>query len=105
MITIREAQITAGGYKSNNLQTVVTEVGEFSVEQRNAGFASNDGRWSVHQYADLYWSSIGILTERRPSKFLGVFDTIADVIVAIEAAKVQPEHIPYHIPCDGRRRR
>lgn len=44
----------------------------------------------VHQYADLYWSSIGTLRQRRAGRFLGVFDTEAEAHAAIAAAKVQP---------------
>ena len=74
----------------NNNQTVKTDVAEFSVEQRNEGFADNDGQWIVTQGIELYWSNIGVLRQRRPEKFLGVFPTTEAVVAAILAAEPQP---------------
>ena len=74
----------------NNDQTVKTEVGEFLVCQRNVGYAENDGYWVVTQLPELYWSNGGVLRQRRPEKFLGVFATPVDMVEAIDAATIQP---------------
>jgi hypothetical protein len=74
----------------NNDQTIKTSVGEFMVVQRNAGYADNDGHWTVTQLAELYWSPIGVLRQRRPGLFLGVFDTPAAAMASIEDAVPQP---------------
>jgi hypothetical protein len=77
---------------SNHKQTIKTDVGEFLIEQRDAGFVDNDGQWIVTQLPELYWSSIGILHQRRPATFLGVFRDRAAVDEAISRAAPQPEH-------------
>lgn len=82
-------------FRTNNLQSITTEVGTFQVEQRLIGFADNDGRWLVQQDADLYWRG-GTLTERRPGKLLGIFSTVVEAEAAIRSAVVQPEHTPFH---------
>jgi hypothetical protein len=84
MIQLRET------FRINNDQTIKTPAGEFMAEQRNAGFADNDGAWIVSQLAELYWSEIGVLRRRRPGKFLGVFPTPEEAVKAIEAAELQP---------------
>lgn len=76
-------------YRFNNDQTIRTDAVEFMVEQRNAGFADNDGKWIVSQLPELYWSH-GELRQLRGSLFLGVFDTRADAVIVIESAKLQP---------------
>lgn len=95
-ITITETTEVIAGYVSNNLQTVTTAAGDFAVEQRNVGFADNDGQWIVSLYPDLYWGTCGVLRERRPGRFLGVFADTAAVVAAIEAAEPTPEHTPFH---------
>lgn len=77
-------------YVSNHEQSVTTEIGEFLIRQRNVGYADNDGRWIVSQLPELYWSGIGTLRQRRPGKFLGVFDTREEADAAINAATLQP---------------
>jgi hypothetical protein len=74
----------------NNDQTVKTDAGEFYAEQRNAGFEPNDGAWVVTQLPELYWSGAGVLRQRRPEKFLGVFATPELAVAAIEGAELQP---------------
>lgn len=74
----------------NRDETVTTSVGQFSLIQRNSGYADNDGRWLVHQYADLYWSPIGTLRQRRAGRFLGVFDTETEAREATAAAEAVP---------------
>jgi hypothetical protein len=76
---------------SNNVQTVKTATGEFMIEQRNVGFADNDGRWIVSQLPELFWSKIGTLRRRRAGRFLGAFDDMPAVNVAIAAADQMPE--------------
>jgi hypothetical protein len=77
-------------YRFNNDQTVETEVGTFYVEQRNAGFEPNDGKWIVTQLPELYWTTHGTLHRRRPGKPLGAFATTTEAAAAIEAAELQP---------------
>ena len=77
---------------TNNCQTVTTAAGEFMIEQRNVGFADNDGRWIVSQLPELYWSNIGVLRQRRPGAFLGVFEDRAAADAAIATAAPLPEH-------------
>lgn len=77
-------------YISNNKRSIKTEIAEFMIEQRNVGFNNNDGRWIVSQLSENYWSDAGFLRQRRPGAFLGVFDTEADALAAIDAAEVQP---------------
>lgn len=84
------ATLITNTVRINNDQTVKTSVGEFMVVQRNEGYADNDGHWTVTQLAELYWSPIGVLRQRRSGLFLGVFDTPADAMAAIEAAMPQP---------------
>jgi len=74
----------------NHTETVTTETARFMIEQRNAGFADNDGRWVVSQMAELYWGVGGVLRERRPGTFLGVFDNRASVDAAIAEATTLP---------------
>lgn len=77
-------------FRFNNDQTVETEAGTFYAEQRNAGFEPNDGKWVVTQLPDLYWTGYGTLRRSRPGKSLGVFDSPAEAVAAIEAAEPQP---------------
>ena len=81
---------TSTATRINRDETVTTSVGQFSLIQRNSGYADNDGRWLVHQYADLYWSSIGTLRQQRAGRFLGVFDTETEAREAIAAAEAMP---------------
>jgi hypothetical protein len=74
----------------NHTQTVETDAGKFMINQRNEGYAENDGKWTVTQLPELYWSPGGVLRQRRPEKFLGIFLTPVDVVEAIEAATLQP---------------
>jgi hypothetical protein len=76
---------------SNNRRSIKTGVAEFMIEQRNAGFADNDGRWIISQLPELFWSNIGTLRTRRAGRFLGVFDDMAAVDNAIAAAQQAPE--------------
>lgn len=73
----------------NNDQTIRTDVGEFMVVQRNAGFAENDGYWVATLLPDLYWSPASVLRQRHAGYFLGVFRTdraVADAITLAEPA-------------------
>jgi hypothetical protein len=81
--------ISPTGSQINNLQTIDTEIGEFGVEQRNAGFADNDGKWIVTQCGELYWS-FGEMRRRARGKVLGIFATIADAEIAIRDAQPLP---------------
>jgi hypothetical protein len=74
----------------NHTQTVKTDAGNFMINQRNEGYAENDGKWTVSQHAPLYWSKAGVLRSKGDEKFLGVFPTAVDMIEAIEAAKPLP---------------
>lgn len=76
---------------SNNRHSVKTDVAEFMIEQRNAGFADNDGRWILSQLPELFWSNIGTLRRRRAGRFLGVFDDMAAINLAVAAAELMPE--------------
>jgi hypothetical protein len=78
--------ISPTGSQTNNLQTVTTDAGEFGVEQRNAGFVDNDGKWIVTHCGKIYWSH-GEMRRKARSVFLGVFDTIADAETAIRNAQ------------------
>jgi hypothetical protein len=78
-------------YVSNHKASITADGGTFLIEQRNVGFADNDGRWIVSQLAELYWSNIGTMRQRRPGAFLGVFDDMDAVNAAIAAAAPQPE--------------
>lgn len=75
----------------NHDQSFKTEAGEFLVEQRNMGYAENDGKWIVNQLSDLYWDRWGYLTKRRQGIFLGIFDTMEQAEEAIRNAKLLPE--------------
>ena len=78
-------------YVSNRNETVRTEAGMFYLCQRNAGFETNDGRFVVQHLADLYWSAIGTLRQRRgPGRVLGTFDTYEQALAAIDAAGPLP---------------
>jgi hypothetical protein len=83
MITITET------VRINNDQSFKTPAGEFLVVQRNGGYADNDGQWVVTQLPELYWSTGGVLRQRRPEKFLGVL-TKEEAVAAIESAELQP---------------
>lgn len=74
----------------NKNQSWKTDKGTFQAEQRNEGFAENDGKWILSQHPDLYWSNAGVLRSKGDEKFLGVFLTPVDVIEAIEAAEPLP---------------
>lgn len=79
-------------YRSNNDQSVKRADGaEFMIVQRNAGYADNDGRWIATLLPELFWSNIGTLRRRRASRFLGVFETKADALLAIIEADRGPE--------------
>lgn len=78
--------MTHAEYRSNNERSITTEAAAFLIAQRNAGYADNDGRWIVSQLPELYWSTGGVLRSRRPGAFLGVFDTEAAALAAIEGA-------------------
>ena len=78
-------------YVDNHKASIEANGLKFLIEQRNIGFADNDGRWNVVQLAELYWSGIGVLRQRRPGAFLGVFDDMDAVHAAIAAAAPQPE--------------
>jgi len=78
-------------YVSNNKASIEANGLKFLIEQRNVGFANNDGRWIVSQLAELYWSPIGVMRQRRPGAFLGVFDSLEAVHAAVSAATPQPE--------------
>jgi hypothetical protein len=82
---------TSTAAPSNNRRSIKTSVAEFMIEQRNAGFADNDGRWVVSQLPELFWSNIGTLRTRRAGRFLGVFDDMTAVDAAIAAAQPMPE--------------
>lgn len=84
--------MTQTSYIDNYRQDVKTEIGTFSLEQKNCGFAVNTGEWIVTQYQETFWSLGGILKERRPAKFLGTFATEALAREAIATAELQPEH-------------
>lgn len=77
-------------YISNHVERVTIETGDFLMEQRNTGFADNDGQWTVHQSAELYWGPGGLLTQRRPGAHLGVFPTKEAALAAVHAAQPQP---------------
>lgn len=77
-------------YIDNHKHSVTVNGLTFLVEQRNIGFADNDGRWIVSQLAELYWSSIGVMRQRRPGAFLGVFDDMDAVNAAIATASPRP---------------
>jgi hypothetical protein len=74
----------------NNDTTIKTSAGQFMLMQRNSGYAVNDGKWVVSQLVELYWSTAGVLRQRRSGTFLGVFDTRAVAGAAITAASAQP---------------
>ncbi len=78
-------------YVSNNKATIEANGCTFMIEQRNVGFANNDGKWIVSQLAELYWSPIGVMRRRRPGAFLGVFEDMAAVEAVIAAAAPLPE--------------
>lgn len=75
----------------DNFKKSITANGlTFLIEQRNIGFADNDGRWIVSQLAELYWSPIGVMRQRRPGAFLGVFDDMDAVNAVIADAAPMP---------------
>lgn len=80
-------------YISTCRRQVTTDVGEFMLEQRNIGFEPNDGKWVVTQLPGLFWSEIGVLYQRRPGAFLGVFDTLELAYKAAYEAERQPERV------------
>ena len=80
-------------YVSNNRHCVKTEAAEFMLEQRNVGFADNDGQWIVSQLPELFWNGIGVLTQRRPGAFLGVFADKAAADKAVADATAQSINI------------
>lgn len=68
----------------NNDHTQTFEAGEFYFQQRNAGYADNDGKWVVSLMPEVYWSNVGVLRQRRPGKLVGVFATLG---IAVDAAR------------------
>lgn len=86
-------QLITPNTRGNQDQTVTREIEgvtvEFMVEQRNHGFAKNDGAWIVTQLQELVWRT-GVLHERRPAKFLGVADTVEAAEALIQGATLQP---------------
>ncbi len=81
----------------NNDQSFQTAAGLFMTQQRNEGFAVNDGKWVLSQHGDLYRSTGGVLRLTADVKFLGVFDTAVDVVEAIELAAPLPARD--HVVC------
>lgn len=77
-------------YVPSTVETIKTDVASFMIEQRNVGFADNDGRWIAEQLAELYWSGIGVLRQKRAGTFLGVYDTRESAVAACHAALAQP---------------
>lgn len=71
-------------YRFNKDQTIRTDAGEFLVEQRNAGFADNDGAWIVSLLPEIYWT-LWEMRRRRPGHFVGAFATPALAEDAIRA--------------------
>lgn len=67
----------------NQDATIQSSAGSFLIEQRNAGFAVNDGKWIVQRLPELYWSH-GTLYQRRAGEFVGTFDTRAAAVAATE---------------------
>lgn len=88
--TSTATRINTDAIRINHDQTIKTGAGEFYANQRNEGYADNDGRWVVHQQPELYWSTAGVLRQRRPGAFLGIFDTTTQAEAAISAATQQP---------------
>lgn len=82
--------MTQTSYVSNHLHTITTPAGQFVVEQRNVGFASNDGKWVVSLLPELYWSHIGTLRKRREGRFLGAFTGRATANAAIATTGLPP---------------
>ena len=78
------------GYIDNFKKSITANGLTFLIEQRNIGFADNDGRWIVSQLAELYWSPIGVMRQRRPGAFLGVFDDMEAVNTVIANAAPMP---------------
>ncbi len=77
-------------YVSNNRSSYSNNTGAFQIEQRNAGFVQNDGRWIAHQDGEYYWSA-GLLKRRRAGRHLGDFATREAAIAACDAAERMPE--------------
>ncbi len=77
-------------YVPSTVETIKTDVASFLIEQRNVGFADNDGRWIVQQLSELYWSGIGTLRQKRAGAFLGVYDTRESAVAACHKASAQP---------------
>lgn len=77
-------------YIDNFKKSITVNGLTFLIEQRNIGFANNDGKWIVSQLAELYWSNIGVMRQRRPGAFLGAFDDMDAVNVAIADAAPLP---------------
>lgn len=57
----------------------------WTVEQRNVGFADNDGRWIAQRVRGNRWTAGGVLEPVGESAFLGVFDTEAEALAAVDA--------------------
>lgn len=79
--------------RGNQDQTITREIEgvrvQFLVEQRNHGFAKNDGAWIVSQLPELVWRT-GVLNERRPGKFLGAAGTVEEAEALIYEAVLLP---------------
>lgn len=90
MVTINPTAI-----RQNHDQTVSTTAGDFLVEQRNGGFATNDGWWIAELLPRNVWRT-GVLRQARPGRFIGAYPTAAICEAAIAAAEPEQDH-PYPI--------
>lgn len=78
------------GFGGNHRHSFTTGAAEFMLEQRNAGFDPNDGRWILNQLPELYWSRAGALYRRRAGRFVGVFEDSDAARDAAAAAGLMP---------------
>ncbi len=84
--------IAATAVRYNNDQTITYGGAEFYAEQRNAGFADNDGSWVITLHAQNVWTTGGVLCEARPGRHVGVFTTIAAADRAIRDTVIPDAH-------------
>ena len=71
-------------YVSNHRQSFSAPAGTFMLEQKNAGFVENDGRWILAQLPESTWV-YGQLRITRKGRVVGVFDTEAEARIAASA--------------------
>jgi len=76
---------TGPGIGHNHYMNTLTAAPSYSIDRRTVGYADNDGRYVAQRVAPAVWLYGGTLYTVGHSRFLGVFDTLADADAAVAA--------------------